>query len=143
MLLLPLSHFLASYREELNAVLSDGNYARLPHYIGLLLTIATGSVLSAANVHHYGVLIHDFFDVHYAEDIHTKDLADYLHLSVRQTERLVKEHTGHAFRHELASTRRSAARHLLDTSTLSLKEICLRTGFKSCAALQKELKSNT
>ena len=134
--------FLAAYREEMDSVFSDGNYARLPHYIGLLVTTATKSVLSASNIQHYGVLIHDFFNVQYARDIHTKDLADHLHLSLRQAERLVKEHTKHSFREELANVRLSAAKHLLETTSLSSKEICLRTGFKSCAALQKALKND-
>ncbi|MBO5754449.1 MAG: helix-turn-helix domain-containing protein [Clostridia bacterium] len=130
---------LDAYREELNLIVTDQNFARLPYYIGLLLTVATGCVLSAPDVNHYGVLIHDFFNVHYSEDIHIKDLAEHLHLSVRQTERLVKEHTAHSFRQELFHARLSAAKHLLETTGLSPKEVCIQTGFKSVAELQKTL----
>ena len=87
----------------------------------------------------YGFLIHEFFSLHYSEDLHLCDLAQFLHLSERQTERLVIEHTGNTFRNELTAIRMTIAKKLLTSSQMSLTEISQYVGYKSYAGFWKAL----
>lgn len=88
----------------------------------------------------YGFLIFEFFSKRYTEDVRLLDLAEFLHVSERQAERLVLEHTSRSFRDELAVTRVRVARELQKTSDLSLSEIAEYTGYRSYAGLWKAMK---
>lgn len=87
----------------------------------------------------YGFLIHEFFSLHYSEDLHLSDLAKFLHLSERQTERLVIKHTGNTFRNELTAIRMSVAKKLLASSQMSLNEISQYVGYKSYVGFWKAM----
>ncbi|MBR2353195.1 MAG: helix-turn-helix transcriptional regulator [Clostridia bacterium] len=86
-----------------------------------------------------GFLIQEFFFHRYNEDVHLSDLAEILHRSERQTERLVLAHTGNTFREELTATRIAIARYLQSTSDLSLHEIAEYVGYRSYAGFWKAL----
>ena len=88
----------------------------------------------------YGFLIFEFFSKKYAEDVRLSDLAEFLHVSERQAERLVLEHTSHSFRDELAATRVRIARKLQESSELSLAQIAEYTDYRSYAGLWKAKK---
>ena len=88
----------------------------------------------------YGFLIFEFFSRNYKEQVRLCDLAELLHLSNRQAERLVLEHTGRSFREELAATRVRIANQLLKTTDMSLAEIAEYTGYRSYAGLWKAMK---
>lgn len=84
-------------------------------------------------------LIHEFFSQHYVLDVRLKDLADELHLSERQAERLVIEHTGNTFRRELTRRRTEMAVYLMQNSTMSLTEIARYVGYRSYAGFWKAM----
>ena len=94
----------------------------------------------AQTVDDYGFIIQEFFSIHYSEDIHLGDLANLLHLSERQTERLVKEYTGNSFRNELAAIRINIAKNLLKYSQMSMRKICEYVGYKSYVGFWKAMK---
>ena len=89
-----------------------------------------------------GMLIEVFFSTSYNKDVQLSDLAAILHLSERQTERKLIEHTGHTFREELAATRISVAKYLQSTSSMSLSEIATYVGYHSYAGFWKAMKKD-
>lgn len=84
-----------------------------------------------------GYLISDFFSRNYREDIRLIDLAKMLHLSERQTERLVEEYAGRTFRDELTATRMNMADQLLTTTDMSLTQVAQYVGYRSYAGFYK------
>lgn len=87
----------------------------------------------------YGFLIREFLSNNYSKDLRLSDLAAALHLSERQTERLVIKHTGTTFRRALAQTRISMAKALLQISPLPLNEIARYVGYRSYSGFWKAL----
>ncbi len=111
--------------------------AYIPLLCSYLKKARTGSIPQVVD---YGIIIESFFSTCYDRQVNLCDLADMLHLSERQTERLVKEHTGNTFKEELAATRITVARHLLDTTDMSLSEIAQYVGYRSYAGFWKAMK---
>ena len=85
----------------------------------------------------YSFVIHEFFNNHYNENIKLKDLSDELHLSERQTERIVISVTGKSFRNHLAHIRISMAKYIIENTDMSLGEIARYVGYKSYAGFWK------
>lgn len=109
-------------------------------YIPLICSYLKGSNFEHINnVSDGGILIEMFFSTSYDKDVRLCDLAEILHLSERQTERLIKEHTGHTFKEELAATRISVARYLLQTTNMSLSEVAQYVGYHSYAGFWKAM----
>ena len=90
-----------------------------------------------------GVLVENFFSTRYSEDIRLSDLASILHLSERQTERKIMEHTGHTFNEELSATRMAVARYLKANTDMSLSQISEYVGYKSYAGFWKAMKKSS
>jgi transcriptional regulator GlxA family with amidase domain len=63
-------------------------------------------------------------------DVCLRSVATTLRISDEHLCRLLKRHTGTTFRRHLVRTRVMAARRLVETTTLSMKEIAARTGFR-------------
>lgn len=110
-------------------------------YIGLFCSyFQNEEILKAQPITDYGFLIHEFFTNNYSFDIHLSDLADELHLSQRQAERLVIEYTGNSFREELCQTRVTMAKELLKNTGMSLGEVSRYVGYRSYAGFWKAMK---
>lgn len=75
-------------------------------------------------------LIDDMFCYQY-QDLRLSGLADLLNLSVRQTQRLIKENFGKTFSQKLTEARMAAAEQMLLNSDLSITEISERLGYAS------------
>ena len=75
--------------------------------------------------------IERFFGNHYTEKIHLSDLADYINLSGRQADRILRQEFGMTFLEKLNEVRLSAAKHRLAFGTESVKDIAFTTGFQS------------
>lgn len=126
---------------EIEKCKKSGDYANITAYIVLFCNyFCHKKKVIAQTVDDYGFTIQEFFSIHYSEDIHLGDLANLLHLSERQTERLVKEYTGNSFRNELAAIRINIAKNLLKYSQMSMREICEYVGYKSYAGFWKAMK---
>ena len=68
----------------------------------------------------------------YGEDLSLPDLADEIGISPTYLSRIFKAETGSSFVGYLTNLRMEKARHLLETTALSVREISERTGFASC-----------
>ena len=123
-----------------NEAEADGNLAMLSSYMSLAATALLGGRYEGTALCDYPLLIREFFSRRYSEDVHLSDLAAELHLSERQTERLVEEHTGKSFRDELTDTRMAVADQLIAEGELSLSEIAAYVGYRSYAGFYKARK---
>lgn len=127
-----------SFIKEAEKTKRSADYSRVAAYISLFCnSISLCEKLLASPMTDYGFLIHEFFSLHYSEDLHLNDLAEFLHLSERQTERLVIEHTGNTFRTELTAIRMNIAKRLLSSSGMPLTAISEYVGYRSYAGFWK------
>ncbi len=129
-----------SFLEEIEKSTVTKSGAVIGAYIAFFCCLFEKSDISVKNVTDPGFIIHEFFANKYSEDIHLSDLAQLLHLSGRQTERLVKLHTGRSFRDELSHVRISLAKRLIATSAMPLCDIAAYVGFNSYAGFYKAMK---
>ena len=126
---------------EVERAADTGDYTGIAALAMLLVRdLPTSPHVSAERISDYGFLIHEFFANRYGEDVTLRDLAEALHLSERQAERLVHRHTGRSFRDELSETRVQMARILLSDSDMTLTEIASYVGYRSYAGFWKAMK---
>lgn len=81
-------------------------------------------------------IVYEFFTDYY-RDLALSDLAKFLNLSEKQTERVVYFYTGRHFRAELAYRRIEAAKHMLSDGKMTLAEVAERVGYKSYSGFYK------
>lgn len=117
-----------------------GEHGEVAAYMALLCHPLTATESIPEPTTDYAFLIQEFFSTRYSEDIHLSDLADFLCLSERQTERLTVLHTGKTFRHELVATRLAVARHLMESTEMPLRDIAAYVGYDSYGGFWKALK---
>ena len=126
---------------EIERCRENNIYDSIAAYVMLFISyVRKDKSFSSKRITDYGFLINEFFSHHYSDDIHIEDLAKELHLSERQTERLVVFHTGNTFGRELSATRISIARHLMKTTDMPLTDIAEYVGYRSYAGFFKALK---
>ena len=82
-------------------------------------------------------IIHEFFSRNYSYDLKLSDLAECLHLSEKQTARLVEIHTGKTFKQALIAQRMNIAKHLIALGEMSFAEIGERLGYQSYGGFYK------
>lgn len=76
-------------------------------------------------------IIREFISHNYSRDIHLTDLAEELHFSEKQTERLVKKHLGMTFKELLTDYRMTVADFLAKSTELSEREIAEYVGYST------------
>ena len=109
-----------------------GDLSSVASVLALLCTqIFPDSPLLAHYVTDAGYLITNFFSQSYKNDVKLRDLAEILHLSERQTERLVEELTGRCFRDELTLTRMHMAEQLFTTTDMLPTHVAQYVGYRS------------
>lgn len=119
----------------------DRDYSVIASFTELFYSLAKrDNLLLPEPISDDAFLIREFFSCRYFEDVKLSELAFLLHRSERQTERLVISYTGHTFSEELARTRIEIAKHLIETSSVSLREISERVGYRSYAGFWKAMK---
>ena len=127
----------SSFFEEISRAERSGDHARVAAYIRLIcLYLWEGEPIRAHAISDSGFLINEFFSNRYAEDIRLAELASLLHLSERQTQRLVREHTGMSFTEKLTCTRMRMAREL-KRSGMPMSRIAEYVGYRSYAGFWK------
>jgi AraC-like DNA-binding protein len=128
---------------EIDRATATGDYTSLLAYMTIMIRpILSGEGVHAGNITDYGFIIREFFSNRYSEDVRLSDLAEAIHLSERQTERLMIEHTGRGFRDELTETRVKIARQLLADKSMTLGEIAGYVGYRSYAGFWKAMKKS-
>lgn len=132
---------LQDFFRELSLCGNTNNFGTISSYISLFCGyLDKSSTLYAKPINDYGFLIHEFFTNNYTSSITLTELAEVLHLSSRQAERLVIEHTGNSFRDELCKIRVTVAKELLKTTNMSLTEVSRYVGYRSYAGFYKAMR---
>lgn len=117
------------------------DYTKLSAYITLFCSyIYPKKEFSAQPLTDYGFLIQEFLSRNYGKDLHLRDLANALHLSERQVERLVIEHTKKPFKEALTEIRMNIAKQLLTSTEMPKNKIAEYVGYKSYAGFFKAMK---
>ena len=129
-----------AFLNETKKLCESGDHSRIAHFIALSLTALTDNMLEAPVITDYKFLIYEFFSSNYARDIKLKDLADILHLSERQTERLVLNYTGRSFKKELSFIRVTMAYQIVESYGASLTEAAEYVGYRSYTGFFKAMK---
>lgn len=131
-----LNEFL-EYAENLNT----NDYSKLAAFISLLCNdLFEDEMLVAEKTQDYALVIEDFFSVNYSNNVRLSDLADILHLSEKQTERLIMKYTGKTFKQKISHQRIKIAKILIKENKMSLKEIAEYVGYNSYSGFWKALK---
>ena len=126
---------------KIESTSADDDHSAISAHIALLCTSFEQNIkVLPQTITDYGFLIFEFFSKNYNSDIRLSDLAELLHVSSRQAQRLVLEYTGRSFRDELSATRVRIARQLLKTTDMSLAQITEYTGYHSYAGFWKAMK---
>ncbi len=99
--------------------------------------------IKANAVKDYSFIINEFFFNDYSSDITLSTLADLLHLSEKQTERLVIKTMGCTFKKALTNIRTSTADHLIKTTDMSLTEVAEYVGYRSYSGFWKAYTKHT
>lgn len=117
------------------------DHSRIVSYLSLFASyIDQSNFVKAQPLTDYAFLIHEFFSSFYSKDVHLCDLAEFLHLSPRQAERLVIKYTSNTFNKHLTKTRMGYAKRLLEKNELSANEIAARIGYQSYSGFWKAFK---
>lgn len=114
----------------------NGDHGRLSAYIALICSYFAPPV-EAKRITDSGFLISEFFYNNYGNDVYLEELAEMLHLSPRQTKRVVESYTGKRFREALVATRMQVAERLINTSRMPLSEVAQYVGYRSYAGFWK------
>lgn len=127
---------------EIESLKKTGDYTKVSAYISLFCSyLCPEGMRSSEPVSDYGFIIQEFISTNYNKKIKLSDLADELHLSERQTERLVRLHTGNSFKEEVRKIRINVAHQLLSSSGMTLSEIAQYVGYESYAGFWKAMKN--
>lgn len=131
----------SAFFKEIEKADKSGDHTVISAYISLICSYfeSVHKEISKPSTD-YGFSIHEFFTQNYNKNIRLCDLAEALHLSERQAERLVIEHTGKTFRDELSSIRIDMAKRLLATTDMSLGDVSDYVGYRSYAGFWKAMK---
>ncbi len=123
---------------EIESLKKTGDYVKVSSYISLFCSyLCPEGKCIASPVSDYGFIIQEFISTNYNKKIKLSDLACELHLSERQTERLVREHTGNSFKEEVRKIRINVAHRLLSSTEIPLSEIASYVGYESYAGFWK------
>ncbi|MBR2930116.1 MAG: helix-turn-helix transcriptional regulator [Clostridia bacterium] len=132
---------LSEFSCEIDRCRESGDHTGVCAFITILCrSFLCGEGIEVNRIGDYRFLIHEFFSNRYGEGVMLSDLADFLHLSERQAERLVLEYTGDGFRDHLTKTRIAMARRLLCSSDMSLSEVASYVGYRTYAGFWKAMK---
>ncbi len=93
--------------------------------------------IAAREVENSSFIIGEFFSNNYSADITLSSLAKELHLSEKQTERLVVKCMGCNFKKALTAVRMSTAEQLIKEGKLTLAEIAEYVGYRSYSGFWK------
>lgn len=117
---------------EIKSCERSKNYAKVSAYISLICCdFFAEDGLTPREVTDHAFLINNFFSMNYTKEVSLSDLAEELHFSEKQTERLVLSHTGTTFKKALIAYRMTMAKHLADTTELSFADIAEKVGYSS------------
>lgn len=123
------------YGDLLRLLLNPSGMPRLPQHFSIAFDYQNPECINGYRSdipqEFYIDLMDEYFTHFYQKSPSLQNLADQLHLSISQTQRLLKNHYGLSFREKLTQTRIDAAKHLMSTTTLSMEAIAEQIGYSS------------
>lgn len=122
----------------------DSDFSKVVPYLELILsTLLNTRAIYVHETTDYSHLIHEFLSISYNnDDVKVSQLANTLHLSEKQTQLLVKRHTGKTFKQALASYRMKIADYLISNTNMSMTDIASAVGFKTYSGFWKMYKTH-
>lgn len=133
-------HIIFEFIKEIKKSQKTNDYSSVSSYLSLFCSYLYPAKINISEITDYSFLIYEFFSKNYHKDVHLCDLASILHLSERQTQRLVIKYTGNTFSKELSEVRMNVAEHLITTTEMSLEDISRYIGYLSYAGYWKAKK---
>lgn len=109
----------------------------VPYIYWLMSELFSHVPLTVKRNEDYLYLIFEFITKHYNEDVKLCHLAQELHLSEKQTQRIIKSETGNTFLKELTAQRMKIAEYLNKTTEMTLNEISVYVGYGSYSGFWK------
>ena len=133
---------LTKFIKEIQHASATSNYARLEKYISFIGShFIETSPVKVKKTDDYAFVILEFMSLYYNLDIHLSDLAQRLHVSEKQTARLVLKYTGKTFNEELTRYRISAAEQLMMMNPdMPIGKIASLVGYQSHSGFWKAYK---
>ena len=133
-----------TFFEEINNCQSTDDYTNISAFISLLCgSLFPEHRVTARTVKDASFIITEFFSNNYGSDVTLCTLAELLHLSEKQTERLVIKTMGCTFKKALTNVRISTADHLIKTTDMSLAEVAEYVGYHSYSGFWKAYTKRT
>ena len=127
-----------SFFDEISNCVKSDDHGTVASFISLLCSyFCLSSPLEANRITDSGFLIREYFSNHYGADANLSELAGILHLSERQTERLVEACMGRSFKEEISATRMSIAERILKLTDMSMIEVSQYVGYRTYAGFWK------
>ena len=136
------TEFLTEFTREIQRSAATKNYSGIEKYITFIAShFIPSSTLEMKKVADYAFIIHQYMALFYNKDILLSDLAERLHISEKQTARLVLKHTGKKFSDALTSYRMSAAEQLINTyPDMPISKVATLVGYQSYSGFWKAYK---
>ena len=135
------TELIKEFFNEIDGLRHTNDHAKVANYISFFASyFIKPKELVAEKSQDYGFIIDSFLSLNYNKPIHLADLAEELHISVKQAERLVVAHTGYTFNTALTNIRISAAEHLMKSTSFSVSEISSLVGYESHSGFWKAYK---
>ena len=133
-----------AFFEEITNCRSTNDYTNIAAFISLLCgNLFPEHRVTARNVKNTSFIITEFFSNNYGSDVTLGTLAEMLHLSEKQTERLVIKTMGCTFKKALANVRTDTADHLIKTTDMTLTEVAEYVGYHSYSGFWKAYRKHT
>lgn len=131
-------NILDAFLEASKRDVSEVNHLKIAGYIQIMIAELIPELSTRVTpMMDTAFIIHEFFSKCYNHDLKLSDLAELLHLSEKQTARLVEIHTGKTFKQALIAQRMNIAKHLIALGEMSFSEIGEHLGYQSYGGFYK------
>ena len=109
----------------------------IPTLCYLVSLLSASSLYTVRKNDDYAYLIHEYIEQHYHRALRLCDLAEVLHLSERQTQRIIRSLFGMSFSELLASHRASVAERLAATTDMPWARIAEYVGYETYSGFRR------
>ena len=131
-------NILDAFLEASKRDISEVNHLKIAGYIQIMIAELFPELsMRVAPMMDTAFIIHEFFSRGYNLDLKLSDLAKQLHLSEKQSARLVEIHTGMTFKQALIAQKMKIAKHLIALGEMSFAEIGEHLGYRSYGGFYK------
>lgn len=112
----------------------------IPVLFYLVASFSGAPLYSVRRNDDYAYLIHEYIEQNYHRSLRLRDLAEVLHLSERQTQRIIRALFGMSFSKLLSSHRASVAERLAASSDMPWSEIAGYVGYETYSGFRRSFR---